>query len=277
MASVEKHRRLIVTADDFGRSSEINQAVREAHQQGILTAASLMVAGDAFAGAVAVANENPRLGVGLHLTLCCGRPVLPANRIPDLVNERGEFGECPVTTGFRYFFKRDARRQLKREIEAQFERFLSTGLKLDHVNGHLHFHLHPTVFEIVRTIMPKFGVRALRLTREPWELDFLRERGRWGYRVSHAAIFHCLSRSAQARISQAELVTTDRVYGLLQDGRVHEDYLLRVIEELPRGTSEVYSHPSAAGAQEELRALTSQRVATALRRRGVELVRYQDL
>src|SRR6185369_1031689 len=96
-------RRLIVNADDFGRSSSINEAVIRAHREGILTTASLMVNGRACAEAVALAKENPRLGVGLHLSLVCGRSALKPTEIPGLVNNRYEFSDNPVTAGFRYF------------------------------------------------------------------------------------------------------------------------------------------------------------------------------
>src|SRR5689334_13160068 len=116
MARLEAPRRLIVNADDFGRSPSINAAVIRAHQQGILTTASLMVNEPAFDEAVALAKQNPRLGVGLHLTLLCGHSALPQEKIPGLVNERREFADNPATVGFRYFFSRPLRPQLRDEI-----------------------------------------------------------------------------------------------------------------------------------------------------------------
>src|ERR1041384_2733884 len=97
-------RRLIVNADDFGRSHSINQAVIRAHREGILTSASLMVNEPDAVEAIALAKANPKLGVGLHLTLLCGRCALPPEKIPGLVNARGEFDESPVRVGMHYFF-----------------------------------------------------------------------------------------------------------------------------------------------------------------------------
>src|SRR6266498_3494612 len=136
-------RRLIVNADDFGRSHSINQAVLRAHRDGILTSASLMVNGAAAAEAIELARENPRLGVGLHLSLVCGTSALAPRDIPGLVNGAGHFSNNPVATGIRYFFQSRLRPQLEREIDAQFGKFHATGLPLDHVTGPLHFHLHP--------------------------------------------------------------------------------------------------------------------------------------
>ena len=130
-------RRLVVNADDFGRSAAINQAVMRAHREGILTTASLMVNEPAQEEAVALARDNPRLGVGLHLTLLCGHSALPPEKIPGLVNADSEFTDNPAGAGFRYYFQRHLREPLREEIHAQFQRFRATRLPLDHVNGHL--------------------------------------------------------------------------------------------------------------------------------------------
>jgi predicted glycoside hydrolase/deacetylase ChbG (UPF0249 family) len=95
MAPPDARRRLIVNADDFGASTAVNQAVIRAHREGILTTASLMVNEPGFAEAVSLARENPRLGVGLHLTLLQGHAALPPEKIPGLVNACGEFLRPP--------------------------------------------------------------------------------------------------------------------------------------------------------------------------------------
>lgn len=98
-------RRLIVNADDFGRSHSINEAVIRAHGEGILTTASLMVNETGCDEAVNLARENPELGVGLHLTLLCGHSALAPGKIPGLVNSRGAFSNNPVAVGVKCFFK----------------------------------------------------------------------------------------------------------------------------------------------------------------------------
>src|SRR6266853_363578 len=124
-------RRLIVNADDFGRSHSINQAVVRAHREGILTSASLMVNGEAADEAVELARQNTQLGVGLHVSLVCGASALPPDAIPGLVDAGGNFSNHSVVSGIRYFFRRELRPQLEREIQAQLERFRLTGLPLD--------------------------------------------------------------------------------------------------------------------------------------------------
>ena len=131
-------RRLIVNADDFGRSVSINQAVIRAHQQGILTTASLMVNEPAGEQAVSLARENPGLGVGLHLTFLCGHSALGPHQIPGLINAAQKFPDKSFPAAVRYFFNHSLRAQLRAELHAQFQKFRATGLALDdagHVSG----------------------------------------------------------------------------------------------------------------------------------------------
>src|SRR5689334_15658245 len=121
-------KQLIVTADDFGLCEEINEAVEAASRDGILSAASLMVSAAAAADAIGRAVRVPRLRVGLHIVLVDGRPTLPPEEIPDLVDGNGAFPANLTRAGIRWFFSPSARRQLQREVRAQFEAFRSTGL-----------------------------------------------------------------------------------------------------------------------------------------------------
>ncbi len=277
MASPDLARRLIVNADDFGRSHPVNAAVVRAHREGILTTASLMVNEPGRDEAVALARENPGLGVGLHLTLLMGRAALPPGQIPGLVNARGEFSRHPVGAGLRYFFKRRLRAQLRSEIHAQFAKFHATGLPLDHVNGHLHLHLHPVIFQILMEDADKLGIQRMRLTRDCLARSRRMARGRWFYRVSHAVIFEWLSRRARAPLRRRGIRHAQITFGLLQSARVDEEYLLKLLPELPAGDSELYSHPSLDEFRPEFDALISPRVRELVNQLGIGLIRYQDL
>jgi len=269
--------RLIVNADDFGRSASINAAVIRAHCEGILTTTSLMVNEPNCAEAVALARENPKLGVGLHLSLLCGRSALPPGKIPGLVNAQGEFSGKPVAAGFRYFFNRSLREQLRAEIHAQFAKFRSTGLPLDHVNGHLHLHLHPTIFRILMEDAEKLGIRHMRLTRDCFWRSAHMTRGHWFYRTSHALIYSILSLRACWPLRRLGIKHTKNVFGLLQNARVDEAYILKLLPELPSGDSELYSHPSLDEFKHEFDALVSPRVKELVKKNRIELIRYQDL
>jgi len=327
MSSSATGQRVIFNADDFGRGRAINEAVIRAHREGVLTTTSLMVNGDAFEEAVELAKANPTLGVGLHLTLVMGRSTLPPSQIPGLVNQSGELSDHPVAAGMRCFFGPSLRRQLDAEIGAQIEKFCATGLRMDHLNGHLNFHLHPTVFGIViRQIEKRFAKRAIeagdvgtfpssgssrgdrsslesapatgedratflppdrgdlspalpaiRLTRDPFWLNAKIAHGRWAYRASHALIFNLLSLRVQSTLRRLSISHTDAVFGLLQNARVTEDYLLKLLPRLPPGDIEIYSHPCLERFPEEFTALTSPFVRGLTKKLGIKLCRYQDL
>jgi len=270
-------RRLVVNADDFGRSKSINEAVIRAHREGILTSASLMVNEPACAEAVALARQNPQLGIGLHLTFLCGHAALPPGQIPGLVNSAREFTNNPAGAGFRYFFQRGLREQLRAEMRAQFGRFRDTGLELDHVNGHLHLHLHPTVFSLLMEDAKAMGFQRIRLTFDPFRLNLRLASGRLAYRALHVLIFHTLSARARPAIKRQGLKHTNAVFGLLQNAHVDEAYVLALLQRLPAGDSELYSHPSLDEFRNEFDALISPRVREEVERQGVELIRYQDL
>jgi hopanoid biosynthesis associated protein HpnK len=197
MGRPEAVRRLIVNADDFGRSHTINEAVIRAHREGILTTASLMVNGVAADEAIELARQNPRLGIGLHLTLVCGTSALKPGEIPGLVDAGWNFSNNPVATGIRYFFPGHLRSQLEREISAQFEKFRAADLSLDHVNGHLHFQMHPVVFRILMEHARDWGIMHFRVTRDVFRLNLRLARGRFFYRASHALIFSLLAPRAR--------------------------------------------------------------------------------
>ena len=277
MASSSATRRLIVNADDFGLSHSVNEAVIRAHREGILTGASLMVNEPGFDEAVKLAKENPRLGVGLHVSLLHGHSALPPEKIPGLVNARQEFSNSPVGAGMKYFFDDGLREQLQAEIRAQFEKFRSTGLPLDHVNGHLHLHLHPVIFKILMADADALGIRHLRLTRDCLARSRRMSRGYHFYRVSHAAIFECLSNRVREPLHQKNIKHAQITFGLLQDGRVDEEYVLKLLPELPEGDSELYAHPSLDKFKHEFDALISPRVREQIQKLGIQLIRYQDL
>ncbi len=270
-------RRLIVNADDFGLSASVNTAVIQAHRNGILTTASLMVNESGFDEAVALARQNPRLGVGLHLTLLQGHASLSYEQIPGLVGPDGAFTHSPAGAGMKYFFKKSLRAQLQVEIRAQLKKFRETGLVPDHVNGHLHMHLHPVILPLLLQEVFLAGIRHVRLTRDSLRLSLRLSSGRWFYRLSHAVIFGILSRRAQSAFRPLSIRHTGKTFGLFQDSRMDENHVLQLLPLLPNGVSELYSHPSLDRFRHELEALTSPKVKGEVQRLGLELIRYQDL
>lgn len=271
-------RRLIVTADDFGADVCVNEAVEIAHTQGVLTAASLMVSAPAAQEAVARARRLPDLGVGLHLVLVEGRPTLPADQVSRLVDTAGFFRTDMAGAGARMFFDPVARRQLLAEVAAQFEAFARTGLQLDHVNAHKHFHLHPTIAGAILRVGSRYGLRAARTPVEPaHSLALVDPQGHHG----GLSPMRLMARALGRRFRRAGLTTPDQVFGLAWSGAMTSDRLAGLIDHLPPGLTEIYLHPATADAypgsapgyryRDELAALTSNEVADAVAKAEVQL------
>ncbi len=236
-------KRLVVTSDDFGLSLQVNEAVERAHRDGILTAASLMVSAPGAADAVARARAMPSLRVGLHLVMVEAWPTLPAADLPDLVDEAGLIRSDQGRLGLDLALKRSARRQLAAEIRAQFEAFRATGLPLDHVNAHKHFHVHPIIAGMVLRIGREFGMRAIRVPRESREALRRAEPGASPARPRHRA----LGGPAAARARRAGLLTPDGVLGLAWSGAMTPARVEGLLRHLPDGLTELYLHPATAG------------------------------
>jgi hopanoid biosynthesis associated protein HpnK len=275
---------LIITADDFGVSSEVNAAVDRAHRHGVLTAASLMVAGTAVGQAVTIARALPSLHVGLHIVLVEGRPVLPPDAIPDLVAADGRFRRDMVASAVDMFFKPRVRRQLAAEVEAQFKAFAATGLPLDHVNTHKHFHLHPTIAGTILRIGRAFGLNAMRVPSEPRDVLM---RAEPGAAVAPAYVTGPWSAAVRWRLGRAGVATADQVFGLHWSGAMTPERLLGLVRHLPPGVSEIYTHPATAGGfdgdcpgyayADELAALTSPDVIAAVRASGARLAGFSSV
>ena len=267
----------------------VNEAIEEAHRRGILTATSLMVGAAAADDAVSRAKRCPSLKVGLHVVLVEGRPVLPPRAVPDLVDHRGEFSSRLVRSGVKFFFRPAVRRQLALEIRAQFEAFQKTGLTLDHVNGHNHMHLHPTVLGLILRIGREFGVKAIRLPYEPpWLASRASQTGLLGKTVSSLALAPWLS-LMRYRLRRANIRSNDFIVGLHESGNMRLDLVLRILSRLPDGVTEMYFHPATRPCAEmdrtmpgywheaEFEALTSRAVKDCLVTSGIHQIAFGDL
>lgn len=237
-------KRLVVTADDFGLSLEVNEAVEQAHREGILTAASLMVSGPAAADALARARRLPSLRVGLHLVMVEAWPTLPPADLPDLVGADGLIRSDMGRLGLDLALKASARRQLAAEIEAQFEAYRATGLALDHVNAHKHFHVHPLIAGLVLAAGLRHGMRAIRVPRETRAVLRAAEPGANPRAALDSAPWAAL---LAVRARQAGLLIPDRTLGLVWSGAMTPGRVAGLLAHLPDGLTEIYTHPATAG------------------------------
>jgi chitin disaccharide deacetylase len=288
IASSAKQLRLIVNADDFGVSEEVNEAVIRAFKEGVLTSTSLMVTGEAFDQAVGLAKENPGLAVGIHLVTVVGRSVLPRFEIPTLVDEQGNFSNNPTAAGLKYFFLPRARRELRREIAAQFEKFRSTGLPLSHIDGHLHLHVHPVIFNAALELGVRYGVRRMRVPVEERRLVLAFDRENYLQKTIHTLLFGGLGRYMKSKLRARGFTFPERVYGNLQSGRMSERYFRYALDNLGSETSEIYFHPAVYAdervldteqrqCQIEFEALTSPKVKEYIETRAITLTNYFEL
>ena len=277
---------LIVTADDFGLHEAVNEAVEQASLAGVLTAASLMVAAPAAEDAIRRARRLPNLRTGLHLVLADGRAMLAPDLIPGLADAAGCMNGRMFVNGVRFFMLPELRRQLEMEIRAQFIAYARTGLALDHVNVHKHFHLHPTILEMLLRIGRDYGLPAVRVPHEPL----------W-FAARNGTPFSCLNTALLApwvahmkrRLRMAHIRHNDRVFGIAATGAMDEGKILAILARLPPGVTEIYLHPAVQSGvpvaasmsqyrhADELAALMSRPVRAAIADGGVARGGYCDV
>ena len=276
-------KRLLLSADDFGLSPAVNEGIERAHRDGLLSTASLMVAGPAAADAVARARRLPDLRVGLHVVAIEGPAVLPPAAIPLLVDKDGWFPSDQLRLGLRYQFRPAVRRQLAREIAAQFDAFAATGLRLDHANAHKHMHLHPVVGALLIAAGRRHGLPAVRVPYEP-----VGDGGGGISARSGAWALRHWTRLLRRQARRAGLGTNDRCHGIAWSGAMTTERVRSLVRDLRGGLSEIYFHPAAGRDaildrlmpsyrhEAELAALCDPALPGLLRAAGVRLATWGD-
>ncbi len=235
--------RLIVNADDFGLTSGVNRAIVELHQAGVLTSTTLMAAASATDEAVGLARANPKLGVGCHVVLVDGEPVLRAEQVPSLIErETGRFPAKLTTFLWRLFTGRIRTAEIEAEAAAQMARLQKQGLRLTHIDTHKHTHMFPPVLRPVLRAARAAGIGAIRNPFEP----------EWAIRATPRA---GLVRSAEVvalrrfgpyfrRVLKEEgLVSTDGTIAVAATGVVNAETVRALLAKLPEGTWELVTHP----------------------------------
>lgn len=279
---------VIINADDFGRSQEINEAIIRAHREGVLTSCSLMVSGAAFEQAVELARENPRLGVGLHLVTVVGQSILPHTEIPTLVDEQRNFSNNPNRAGLKYYFSPQARRELRKELAAQFAKFAETDLPFSHIDGHLHLHVHPVIFKTAMALGLQYGVRRMRVLGEELDLALSFDKRFRMRKTIYKWLFDGLGAYMKRHLRKNNFAFTERVYGNLQSGAMDEAYFLYTLSNLTAATNEIYFHPAVYSVERvlsaeeqqgmiEFEALTSPKLIERLQDTRFNLINYFDL
>jgi hopanoid biosynthesis associated protein HpnK len=270
--------RLIITADDFGWSPGVNEAVAALYDAGAITAASLLVGAPAAAEAARLAKARPGLAVGLHVAAVCAPALLEPEAAPRLVDRKGRLPADSFRAGLHYTLSRALREELSAEVEAQFKTFAALGLGWPHVDFHVHMGLTPAVFEAAVRLCERCPVAGVRVPEDDHRL----------YRSlcpaapvqrAHAAWFRLGCRRMRRRARELGLRTTRWCYGFFRSGRLDADYLSRLIRRLPDADLELHCHPdlSTPAGRAEFEALRSNEVRAALAERGVQLTTFAGL
>ena len=274
-------KRLVVTADDFGLSKGVTDGILEAHRNGIVTRTSIMAVGQDFEYAAEQARLNPRLGLGLHLTLVEENPISRPAEIESLVGSDGRLLRSYSALVSGVVLGRIRLADIETELRAQVRKCTGAGLRLTHLDSHQHVHTLPSILSIVVKIAEEHGIQRIRLP-----LDSPTRKGARGHPRYLAKSALCwLARYDAASVRDRGLLPCDRMTGLFESGALTESRLLNILDSLTDGTTELVSHPGRPDAacratyahweyqwEEELKALTSPAVRERIRTNGVELV-----
>ncbi len=235
---------MIVNADDFGRHALINRAVECGVQSGVLRSATVMAGGAAFDDAAELARRTPALGVGVHLTLVNGNPVLPAAEIPSLVTEEGVFCDNHTLFAVRLLRGQINLDEVRAELAAQLRRVEAAGIRPTHADSHQHMHVLPGVIDVVLDLCAAAGIPAMRAPRAP---IFAGHFGGIGQLVGRVGL-SVLARRAAAKARRCGIRTPDRFAGIVAGEAVDTAALCGIAASLGEGTTEVMVHPGTDNA-----------------------------
>jgi hopanoid biosynthesis associated protein HpnK len=286
-------KNLIVNADDLGWTEGVNRGIAEAHRNGIVTSASLLANGSAFAEAVELARENPRLGVGVHLNLSDGAPVAGREAVPSLVSPAGEFAEGPENLLLKIAMRGLAPGEVEKEWEGQICKARDAGVPVTHLDGHKHVHMLPGLFEIALRLAKRHRIGAIRVSHEA---SYLRTALSAGRELRASAVLKqgvqarglkLLVRDARDKAERAGIATADYFCGIAQTGNLTKEGLARLLRSLPEGTTELMCHPGYVDEQlratatrlqgsreKEVEILTNTEIRNLVASQGIRLLDY---
>jgi predicted glycoside hydrolase/deacetylase ChbG (UPF0249 family) len=267
-------KKLIVNADDFGFTRDVNRGIVEAHRKGILTATTLMANGKEFADAINLAQENPTLDIGAHLVLIGGHSLVPP------------YNELPTTV--KDLLIAVARKKLRpyEELRPQIEKILSAGISITHIDTHKHTHLFPPVLDAVARLAEEFKIPWV---RRPFDLPLKGATVPLAVRLTSQSL-RAVRAAFHRKLKRHGCQTTDHFAGFQVTGRLRTKELIAVLQSLPEGSTEFMCHPGHCteelraaptrlkeSRKAELEALTDPEVRKALTKLNIQLTNYQGL
>jgi chitin disaccharide deacetylase len=286
-------KNLIVNADDLGWTEGVNRGIVEAFHHGIVTSASLLANGAAFAGGVKAARSAPGLGLGVHLNLSDGTPVADAESVMSLLNDDGEFAGGPQSLLLKRARRGLVLQEVEQEWEAQIQKVRDAGVQPTHIDGHKHVHMLPGLFEIALRLAKKYGIGAIRVALEASPLRAALSSGAKQHpgvilkQGVQARGLKLLARDAREEAERAGIATADYFCGIAQTGQLTREGLTQLLKTLPEGTTELMCHPGYAdealgktatrlqgSRQTELEILTDTRIRNLVASQGIRLIDY---
>jgi predicted glycoside hydrolase/deacetylase ChbG (UPF0249 family) len=242
-------KRLIVNADDFGLTENVNRGILDAHREGIVTSTTLLANGMAFDAAAAASKRFHLLGIGVHLNLTEGVPVAEASHIPTLVDRGGRLYLTPARLWVGISTGQVSLSDIETELRAQVAKVFHAGIKPTHFDGHKHVHVLPRVSEVVIGLAHEFRVPAVRCPEEQyahgsgplriWKLSGLSTLKQ--FLVSRAV--SDLAGCFRKKLEKAGLHSPTHFYGISRTGFLDASAIRQILENLPEGTSELMCHP----------------------------------
>lgn len=278
-------KQLIINADDFGRHELINRAVKIAYEKGCLRSATIMAGGIAFDDAVKTAKNLPNLGVGIHLTLANGNPILPPNKIPSLVTADGIFHDNHAAFLKLYLQGKINLDEVRAELSAQIEKVKRANLNLTHVDSHQHLHHVPKIIDIVLKLADAAGIHAIRISDTKIFEGHFGGVGQFIGRVGLAS----LAKFAASKAHKKKFLSPNHFTGIVAGESVTENFMLNLLENLREGTTEVMLHPGTDNSilknfcawehnfEEELNSVTSPKVLKLLEEKNISVVNFSAL
>jgi predicted glycoside hydrolase/deacetylase ChbG (UPF0249 family) len=286
-------RNLIVNADDLGWTEGVNLGIAEAHRNGIVTSASLLANGAAFASGVEMARTTPGLGVGVHLNLSDGEPVAERELLTTLLNDKGELEGRPESLLLKLARRSVSVLEIEQEWDAQIQKVRDSGVEPSHLDGHRHVQMLPGLFEIALRLAKKHGIAAVRISHEESSLRAALSAGakQKGTVVMKQGVqargLKLLAPDAREQAERAGIAAADFFCGIAQTGELTKEGVLRLLEILPEGTTELMCHPGymdddlaksatrlQASRQIELTILTDTQVRNLVASQGIRLIDY---
>jgi len=286
-------RSLIVNADDLGWTEGVNRGIAEAHRNGIVTSASLLANGAAFESGVELAQTTPGLGIGVHLNLSDGEPVAQRELVTTLLNDRGELEGKPESLLLRLARRSVLLEEVEREWDAQIQKVRDFGVEPTHLDGHRHVQMLPGLFEIALRLAKRHGIAAIRISHEESSLRAALSAGakQKGAIVMRQGVqargLKLLAPDAREQAERAGIAAADYFCGIAQTGELTREGVMRLVEILPEGTTELMCHPGYADAelaksatrlqasrQAEVEILTDTGIRNLVASQGIRLVDY---